>query len=98
MHSTSNESPPTITRREFLKDAGRFAAVSALAGAAVSSQSGCKTTAVSAVPLAPVHPAGSDLLKIALVGCGGRGSGAADEALKTPGPTKLVALADVRPE
>jgi myo-inositol 2-dehydrogenase / D-chiro-inositol 1-dehydrogenase len=44
------------------------------------------------------HAAGSDLLKIALVGCGGRGTGAASQALSTAGVTKLVALADVRPE
>jgi len=35
----------------------------------------------------------SDTLKIALVGCGGRGSGAANQALSVPG-TKLVAMAD----
>lgn len=37
--------------------------------------------------------AGSDELKIALVGAGGRGSGAANQALNVPG-TKLVAIAD----
>lgn len=42
--------------------------------------------------------ASSDIVRIALVGCGGRGTGAANQALSTPGPTKLVALADVRPE
>lgn len=41
---------------------------------------------------------GDDTIKIALVGCGGRGTGAASQALSTPGKTKLVALADVRPE
>jgi len=35
----------------------------------------------------------SDTLKIALIGCGGRGSGAANQALNVPG-TKLVAMAD----
>src|SRR6266699_1672642 len=39
--------------------------------------------------------AGSDTLKIALIGCGGRGSGAADQALSTSGGVKLVAMADV---
>jgi predicted dehydrogenase len=34
-------------------------------------------------------------LKIALIGCGGRGSGAADQALSTSGSVKLVAMADV---
>jgi predicted dehydrogenase len=34
-------------------------------------------------------------IKVALVGCGGRGTGAASNALSTKGPTQLVALADV---
>jgi predicted dehydrogenase len=39
--------------------------------------------------------AGEDnTIKIALVGCGGRGTGACSEALSTKGPTKLVAMAD----
>jgi len=66
-------------RREFLKTTGRLAAVSALAG----------TT------LPHVHASGSDLVQLALVGCGGRGSGAAVNALNTKsGPIKLVAMAD----
>jgi predicted dehydrogenase len=40
------------------------------------------------------HAAGSDLIRIALVGCGGRGTGAATEALKTKANVKLVAMAD----
>jgi predicted dehydrogenase len=35
-----------------------------------------------------------DTLRIALVGCGGRGSGAADQALSTSNDVKLVAAAD----
>ena len=46
-----------------------------------------------------VHAAGSDLLQVALIGCGGRGTGAAENALSTKtGPIKLVAMADVFPE
>ena len=41
--------------------------------------------------------AGDDTIKIALIGCGGRGSGAADQALSTAGNVKLVAMADVFP-
>ena len=40
------------------------------------------------------HAQGSDTVKVALVGCGGRGSGAADQALSTNGDVKLVAMAD----
>jgi len=36
----------------------------------------------------------SNTIEIALVGCGGRGTGAAAQALSTAGPTKLVAMAD----
>jgi predicted dehydrogenase len=36
----------------------------------------------------------NDLLRIALVGCGGRGTGAAIQALSTAGPVHLVAMAD----
>lgn len=76
-----NESSNSLsTRREFLKTTGRIAAASALAG----------------VTLPSVHAAGSDLIQVALIGCGGRGTGAADNALRTKsGPVKLVAMADV---
>jgi predicted dehydrogenase len=41
-----------------------------------------------------VHAAGSDVLKIGLVGCGGRGSGAASQALKADSQVKLHAMGD----
>ena len=40
------------------------------------------------------HTAGSDEIKIALIGCGGRGTGAAVQALSTKANVKLVAMAD----
>ena len=68
------------TRREFLKGAGRIAAASALAGVAIPA----------------VHAAENNTIQLALVGCGGRGTGAAADALSTKdaGPIKLVAMAD----
>jgi predicted dehydrogenase len=76
----NESSNPLSTRREFLKTTSRIAAASALAGVALPS----------------VHAAGSDLVQVALIGCGGRGTGAADNALRTTsGPVKLVAMADV---
>ncbi len=44
------------------------------------------------------HAAGSDEIKIALIGCGGRGTGAAANALATTANVKLVALHDAFPE
>src|SRR5437660_2521619 len=76
-----NQSPTNLTsRREFIKSTGRIAAVSALAGAAIPH----------------VHAAENNTIQVALIGCGGRGGGAADNALSVKnGPTKLVAMADV---
>lgn len=66
------------TRRDFLKTSG-----AALAGAALT----------AGLPR-PGYTAENNTIKIALVGCGGRGSGAAAQALSTAGPTKLWAMAD----
>jgi myo-inositol 2-dehydrogenase / D-chiro-inositol 1-dehydrogenase len=43
------------------------------------------------------HAAGGDGLKLALVGCGGRGAGAAKQALSADPGTRLVAMADIFP-
>jgi predicted dehydrogenase len=57
---------------------------------------GVAATAALSLPIArAAHAAGSDLIRMALVGCGGRGTGAASQALATEGPVKLVAMADV---
>ena len=72
--------PSPTTRREFIKTTGRIAAASALAG----------------VALPHVHAASSDVIQVGLVGAGGRGTGAAGNALGTAGAgAKLVAIADV---
>ncbi len=47
---------------------------------------------LAAAPL--VHAAGSDVFKVGLIGCGGRGTGAAENALKADKYTKLYAMAD----
>lgn len=75
-----SSSPVVATsRREFLKTSGAAVAGAALAGALSR----------------PGFAAENNTIKIALVGCGGRGTGAAAQALSTAGPTLLWALADV---
>jgi predicted dehydrogenase len=44
------------------------------------------------------HAAGSDTLRVGLVGCGGRGNGAAVQALRADANTKLVAMGDIFPD
>jgi myo-inositol 2-dehydrogenase/D-chiro-inositol 1-dehydrogenase len=52
------------------------------------------TIALTGVTAGPVHAAGDDTIKVALIGCGNRGAGAAVQALSTAGPVKLWAMAD----
>src|SRR5271155_2599879 len=49
-------------------------------------------TLLGSVPL--VHAAGGDTLKVGLIGCGGRGTGAAVQALRADSNVKLIALGD----
>ncbi len=59
-------------------------------------RTGTALAAASALPLIrSAHAAGGDTLKLALVGCGGRGSGAANQALKSIPGIQLVAMGDV---
>ena len=78
-----SETNDTTSRRAFLKESGRIAGASTLAG----------------MTLPYVHAAENNTIQLALVGCGGRGTGAAENALGIKnGPIKLVAMADVFPQ
>ena len=53
-------------------------------------------SALAGVAVPAVHAAEDNTIRVALIGCGGRGTGAAGNALSTTqGPIKLVAMADV---
>jgi predicted dehydrogenase len=68
------------SRREFIKKSTRAAA----------------TTVFTAGAFPYVYAAENNTIQVALVGCGGRGTGAVADALSTTsGPTKVIALADV---
>lgn len=58
-------------------------------------KSSAAAAATAAIAAPAVHAASGDTLKIALVGCGGRGTGAADNALQADPNVKLVALCDI---
>jgi predicted dehydrogenase len=74
----------TVSRRRFVQAAG---------GATVSGG------LLAGLGLPRVHAAGSDEIRLALVGCGGRGGGAAGDALAAPGVNmRLYAMADVFPD
>ena len=79
-----NQTPKSgLSRRDVMKKTGQAAAVSALAGVAIPH----------------VHAQENNTIQVALIGCGGRGTGAAENALRTTsGPIKLVAMADAFPD
>ena len=70
------------SRREFLKDSSTIAAGAALA------------SGLSLSIARSAHAQGGDTLRVALIGCGGRGNGAAANNLKACENTKIVAVAD----
>ena len=77
---TSSKRGRGRSRRDFLKTSV-LASISAAAA---------RPRGVTAAP----HVAGSDLLKVGLIGCGGRGTGAASQALSADKNVKLTAMAD----
>ncbi len=80
MANRSDAKGSACSRRTFLKSAG------VLAGAAATAQLTIGRAA---------HAAGSDVVKFGLIGCGGRGSGAAMDAMNADPGAKLVAMADL---
>ena len=71
----------TTTRRSFMRTTAAAATATGLTAALTAGRT--------------PQGQGSDELKIGLIGCGGRGTGAISQALKTKGATRLVAIADM---
>lgn len=81
MDKPINANEQITSRRAFLKTSG---------AAAVG------TTVAANLTLVPgAHAAGSDMINVALIGCGGRGTGAAKNALDAAPGVKLIAMADL---
>jgi len=75
------------TRREFLRTTVRTGA--ALSAAAALGPFGARL---------PVHAAGSDAIGVGLIGCGGRGTGAAANCVRAAEGVTLAAMADLFPD
>ncbi|NUQ23228.1 MAG: Gfo/Idh/MocA family oxidoreductase [Saprospiraceae bacterium] len=75
----SKKNKSAMSRRDFVKTAGVVAGAMVLAPSAIA---------------AGVYSAGEETIKVGLVGCGGRGTGAAVQALLAHKSVKLVAMAD----
>lgn len=72
------------TRRDFLKTGATVGASAALLSNFAANSK--------------VYAAGNDVLRVGLVGCGGRGTGAANQALNADPQAHLVAMGDAFPE
>ncbi len=80
---STRPSAPT-SRRTFLKQSTAVMAAGSLAATLGSARM--------------AHASGSDLLKVGLVGCGGRGNGAAKNAMNADDNACLTAMADLFPD
>jgi myo-inositol 2-dehydrogenase/D-chiro-inositol 1-dehydrogenase len=72
--------PQTITRRDFLKTSTVAASAAAIGTLDLSRTA---------------HAAGSDIIKVGMIGCGGRNAGAAGQALSADPGARLVAMCDI---
>lgn len=79
-----NENANRSSRRTFLKNSS-----AAVVGGSLAASLGAARMA---------HAAGDDTLKVALIGCGGRGGGAAQNAMRADENAKLTVLADIFPD
>ncbi len=74
------QTTPRTTRRQFVQRSSTvLAGASLLGGLSVARRA---------------HAAGDDTIRVGLIGCGGRGTGAASQALRADANVKLVAMAD----
>lgn len=80
--SAANANPPS--RRDFLKHSSALAA------------GGSILATLGTVPA--VHAQGSEAVNVALIGCGGRGSGAALNAMKADPNNRLTVMCDLFPD
>ena len=81
MNPSSKNPKHVSSRRDFLKSS----TLAAVGGAVVSGLSIARAA----------HPAGSDTIKVGLIGCGGRGTGAARDALTAAPNVRLMSMGDV---
>lgn len=98
----NESSSQPLSRRSLLQKSGETAVAAALASGAVEALAAdkkSKKAKPAAKPVPKVHVGENNTIRVALVGCGGRGTGAALNALSVAdGPIELVAMADVFPE
>jgi len=75
-----NTSTSNLSRRDFLKTSAKATAATALATLEVGRLA---------------HAAGSDTIKVGMIGCGGRNAGAVSQALTADKGARLVAMCDI---
>jgi myo-inositol 2-dehydrogenase / D-chiro-inositol 1-dehydrogenase len=90
MDQTSSNTPSGASRRSFLRTG------SVLTGGALLA-SGAGAQSLSRL-VGMAHPGADETLRVGLIGCGGRGTGAASNALRADPNVKLVAMGDAFPD
>jgi myo-inositol 2-dehydrogenase / D-chiro-inositol 1-dehydrogenase len=91
--SDNNDKQDALNRRQFMEKSSLLTGGILLSGGLAGCATGGGTAAAPAA-----YAGGSDTLKLAVVGCGGRGKGAATQAMKADKGVVLVAVADAFPD
>src|SRR5688572_18110381 len=96
MNENNPQSPDNkFTRRDFIRTTSTAAIGGSIVAAANAfAEDRSPTKGQGAADLIKQNESSDDTLKIALIGCGGRGAGAANQALSVSGKVKLVAVTD----
>ena len=82
--STTSEERTNTSRRDFVKTSALTGATAGLIGQEFIAKA--------------AHAAGSDVIKVGLIGCGGRGNGAAKNAANADSGVRLTALCEMFPD
>lgn len=89
-NKSENQKTNNVSRREFVKTAAIATSVLPFVGGAISESASALTAIAQSA-----NAAGTEEIKVGLIGCGGRGTGAAIQSMEASKLTRIVAVADL---
>src|SRR5207244_5939989 len=95
-HSFSPSLPPVLPGKPSMSDNQSPSRRDFLARSSALAAAGSVAASFGSIPA--VHAQGSEAVNVALIGCGGRGSGAAINAMKADPNNRLTVMCDLFPD
>jgi len=91
----SQKQDQSFTRRQFVQTTAALAGLGSITGCATTRNTAAPESSIAATTLGKPH---TGPINVGVIGCGGRGTGAAVNALEASPVTRITALADVFPD